>query len=211
MGFAFRAPMVNLRVLSSPASRGLVALVAGLSKFWRGLNQLRRRVALWVWAPVVGKMLLWCGAFIALAYVGSGATARLLGARGASTTDRYASHGQALFARDGFAAVASTKLGNPLAAQGCRPQDGGAPTDGQAPKKPPKAVTAEGKVILNLATEKDLVKLPGIGAKRARAIRVLRDRLGRFSRLTDLLRVRGIGYRLLRRLRPLVVLDAPKS
>jgi competence protein ComEA len=64
--------------------------------------------------------------------------------------------------------------------------------------------------VLNVAEERDLVQLPGIGTKRAQAILTLRRKLGRFRRVEDLLRVRGIGPRLLRRLRPKVTVDPPK-
>jgi competence protein ComEA len=67
-------------------------------------------------------------------------------------------------------------------------------------------------VILNAASATELVRLPGIGQKRAEAIVALRDKLGgRFRRVQDLMRVRGIGYKLLRRLQPLIVLDPPPS
>jgi competence protein ComEA len=72
-------------------------------------------------------------------------------------------------------------------------------------------VTADGKVILNLAAEEDLRKLPGIGATRAKAILALRAKLGRFSRPEDLLRVKGIGRRSLGRLRPRLLIDPPKA
>ena len=67
----------------------------------------------------------------------------------------------------------------------------------------------DGRIILNLATVDDLVRLPGIGRKRAKAIVALRQRLGKFRRLRDLLRIRGIAYRSLRRLKPHVLLDRP--
>jgi competence protein ComEA len=73
------------------------------------------------------------------------------------------------------------------------------------------AVTADGKIILNLAGAADLRHLPGIGAKRAEAILALRAKLGgRFKRVTDLLRVKGIGPKGLKKIEPHVVLDAPK-
>ncbi len=62
-------------------------------------------------------------------------------------------------------------------------------------------------VVLNAASEGDLRRLPGIGAKRAEAILVLRARLGRFHAIEDLLKVRGIGRATLKRLRPLLRLD----
>jgi competence protein ComEA len=76
--------------------------------------------------------------------------------------------------------------------------DGGAPTPG---------VAADGKVILNLATEEDLKRLPGIGRSRAQAILALRERLKKFSRVEDLLKVKGIGRKGLARLRPLIRVD----
>jgi len=68
---------------------------------------------------------------------------------------------------------------------------------------------AAAKIVLNTAEVADLTKLPGVGAKRAQAILELRARLGRFRKVTDLLRVRGIGVKGLRKIEPLVVLDLP--
>jgi competence protein ComEA len=63
-------------------------------------------------------------------------------------------------------------------------------------------------VVLNAATIDDLRRLPGIGEKRAAAMIALRERLGRFRAVEDLLKVKGIGRAMLRRIRPLVRLDA---
>jgi competence protein ComEA len=60
---------------------------------------------------------------------------------------------------------------------------------------------------LNQADAAELRRLPGVGAKRAQAILLLRQRLGRFQKPADLLRVKGIGPRTLERLLPHVVLD----
>ena len=68
-------------------------------------------------------------------------------------------------------------------------------------------MAADGKVILNLATEEDLRRLPGVGHGRATAILALRGRLKKFTRVEDLLKVKGIGRRGLARLRPLVRVD----
>lgn len=70
-----------------------------------------------------------------------------------------------------------------------------------------RALAADGRVILNRAGLAELQRLPGIGAKRARAILELRQRLGRFRRASDLLRIKGIGPRLLERISPHLVLD----
>jgi competence protein ComEA len=66
-------------------------------------------------------------------------------------------------------------------------------------------------VILNTATADDLRRLPGVGEKRASLILALRTRLGRFRAVEDLLKVKGIGRATLKRLRPLVRLDAPPA
>ncbi len=72
-------------------------------------------------------------------------------------------------------------------------------------------MTEDGKVILNLASVADLRHLPGVGQKRADAILALRTRLGHFKQVNDLLRVKGIGVRGLKKILPHVVLDAPKG
>jgi competence protein ComEA len=74
---------------------------------------------------------------------------------------------------------------------------------------PSNGVLADGRIILNIATEDELMKLPGIGPSRARAILALRQRLAKFRAVEDLLRVKGIGRKTLRRIKPNVVLDRP--
>jgi competence protein ComEA len=66
--------------------------------------------------------------------------------------------------------------------------------------------TPEEPVDLNTATLDDLRRLPGVGAKRAEAVLALRGHLpgGRFHQIEDLLRVKGIGRAMLKRLYPLV-------
>ncbi|HEY6077430.1 MAG TPA: helix-hairpin-helix domain-containing protein [Polyangiaceae bacterium] len=100
------------------------------------------------------------------------------------------------------AAPASSSAAQPptAAPSAAPPAAGGAPVAG---------VTTDGKVILNLASAEELTRLPGVGAKRAEAIVALRGKLKRFRQLTDLLRVKGIGPRGLKRMLPHLVLDAP--
>ncbi len=62
-------------------------------------------------------------------------------------------------------------------------------------------------VVLNTASSDELQSLPGVGPKRAEAILALRTRIGRFRRVEDLLRVKGIGHASLRRLKSRVVVD----
>jgi len=75
--------------------------------------------------------------------------------------------------------------------------------------EPSSGVTADGRVILNVATEDELTRLPGIGPVRARAIVALRQRLAKFRAVEDLLRVHGIGRKTLRRIKSNAVLDRP--
>jgi competence protein ComEA len=75
--------------------------------------------------------------------------------------------------------------------------------------RPHASASAEDPVILNTAAADDLRRLPGIGQKRADAILALRAHLGRFHGIEDLLKVKGLGRATLKRLRPLVRLDAP--
>lgn len=78
---------------------------------------------------------------------------------------------------------------------------------GENAKAHEEGVTADGRVILNTATEADLRKLPGIGKNKAKAIVEQRTKMGRFRRIEDLLRVKGIGPRRLSAIRTKVVLD----
>lgn len=78
-----------------------------------------------------------------------------------------------------------------------------------APASASAGVTADGKVILNLAGVDELTQLPGVGQKRALAIVELRERLKRFKSPNQLLQVRGIGVKSLKKMLPFLVLDPP--
>lgn len=87
-----------------------------------------------------------------------------------------------------------------------------------APSARPPRATPDNPVDLNAATTEDLRRLPGVGQKRAEAILALRGRLpgGRFHQIEDLLKVKGIGRAMLKRLNPLIRLGggaatAPRS
>jgi competence protein ComEA len=83
------------------------------------------------------------------------------------------------------------------------------PSPVEAAPPPGAGLLADGRVVLNAASEAELTKLPGIGPSRARAILALRQRLTKFRAVEDLLRIKGIGRKMLRRLRPSVVVDRP--
>jgi competence protein ComEA len=71
----------------------------------------------------------------------------------------------------------------------------GLPLAGNAQEKP-------GVVDLNTATLDELVALPGVGEKRARAILDARKERGGFESVDELLDVRGIGAANLEKMRP---------
>jgi competence protein ComEA len=103
---------------------------------------------------------------------------------------------------------------HPVGAQAPTPDahsGGGLLPDPSRPSSRAPRAAPDDPVILNAATEADLRRLPGIGAKRADAIVALRGRLGRFHAVEDLLKVRGIGRATLKRLRPLIRLDPPAA
>lgn len=61
---------------------------------------------------------------------------------------------------------------------------------------------------LNTATVAELQRLPGVGPARAEAIVAYRERRP-FRRIEELMRIRGIGRKTFRRLRPMLTLGNP--
>jgi len=70
---------------------------------------------------------------------------------------------------------------------------------------------ADGRVVLNVADETELCQLPRVGPAKAKRIIALREKLGHFRSLRDLLRVKGIGARTLQQMMPKLVLDDPEG
>ncbi|MDP6039285.1 MAG: helix-hairpin-helix domain-containing protein [Candidatus Latescibacteria bacterium] len=64
-------------------------------------------------------------------------------------------------------------------------------------------------IAINLATEKDFQRLPGIGPQIASRIVAYREQHGAFKTIDDLTQVSGIGPKTLERLRPHLSLSAP--
>jgi len=73
----------------------------------------------------------------------------------------------------------------------------------------PSALLSDGRLVLNEASVAELDALPGIGAARAEAIVALRGKLNGFKKLSDLLRIRGIGHKSFLKLKERLVLDRP--
>lgn len=163
---------------------------------WRGLF---RAIRLSPWAPVMGKTIIGIAALLALAAIGRNAlgqeasAASLEGSASASVDPPRLEAPETSNAQ--ATALSIDKESEPPAI---------------ADKAPARsAILPDGRVVLNIASEGELTKLPGIGPKRAQAILALRQRLGRFRRVEDLLRVKGIGRKMLDRIRPAVILDPP--
>ncbi|HYQ45719.1 MAG TPA: helix-hairpin-helix domain-containing protein [Polyangiaceae bacterium] len=185
-----------------------------------------------VWAPVALKLVGLTLAMVALSGVGvasmlggaNGVPVPLAGMLGADIHTAWLAHKPAENPR-------SNSNANPLSAQTTPTQPAAAATSsagangpvvGAVPADAPTlahegtrvnasaGMTEDGKVILNTANVEDLRHLPGVGSKRAESILALRARLGRFKQVNDLLRVKGIGVRGLKKIMPHVVLDTPK-
>lgn len=157
-----------------------------------------------VWKPVVARVVLGGFALLGLAAVGAlSMFAGLDGARASSPrVVSRAADSALLRAAPLPAPSASASAANELPAA--------APSAGPALTTACNAGrTADGKVVLNLATLDDLRTLPGIGQKRAQAILALRDKLKKFRKIQELRRVRGIGAKTLNKLAPKLLVDPP--
>jgi competence protein ComEA len=156
------------------------------------------------WTPILGKAAAYLLGFALLALIGSGRAARWI--TPAPTLGIAVAEAATAPPAGATALPAPTAAPEPPAEVAAGPADGGAPQE-SADAGASNGVAPDGKVILNLATEQDLRRLPGIGHGRAQSILALRERLKKFSRVEDLLKVKGIGRRGLARLRPLVRVD----
>jgi competence protein ComEA len=156
---------------------------------------------------IVAGMLALAGIGAASTLAGHGVTVELPKASAAPTS----SSGVWIAPDPPAASVAPPARGSsePVRARG---EGAAAAPSASAPGAPSSSgLTADGKVILNLASADELTKLPKVGAKRAQAILELRRKLGRFRQPTDLLRVRGIGRKTLKLMLPLLVVDPPNG
>jgi competence protein ComEA len=155
-----------------------------------------------VWAPLVLKAFGVLAGMLALAAIGASSIARGSGipvtAASAGTAPLSAAGvTESAPARDAGAARIGADAGRDVG------EGDGGTTSG---------VTADGKIVLNRASADELRRIPGVGPKRAEAIVALRAKLGgRFKRLGDLLRIKGIGVKSLKKMEAYVVLDAPPA
>lgn len=173
---------------------------SGLRAF---LQRVRQAEATAIWLPVVGKVLVAALALGSIAWLGQqaedeNAYGQRVDMEKVRRAQRAVRPDEALEKADG----AHAKKVEEASAPEPDPCDESEP-DG------PSGVTADGKVILNAANRSEFTRLRGVGEKRAEAIVVLRERLGKFRKVSDLLRVRGIGWKTLQKLKSHVLLDRP--
>lgn len=167
-----------------------------------------------IWFPVALKLAGLLLGVLVLSGVGiasissTGSTVSLAGMLGSDIHAAWLASSPDPSAKSAAAPTAQAPPNAPTAAAKKQHQEsaGGTATTASS------GTTQDGKVILNLASAEELRHLPGVGQKRADAILALRVRLGgRFKHVSDLLRVKGIGVRGLKKLLPHVVLDAPAA
>ena len=158
-----------------------------------------------IWLPIAVKIAAAAGGALILAVIGAKA-----GAHGPRPAGEPAPSATPPVLAAAFMAGAATV---PTASDAGHAEPAPTPTPApaslEAATPPGGGLLADGRVVLNAASEAELTKLPGIGPSRARAILALRQRLTKFRAVEDLLRIKGIGRKMLRRLRPSVVLDRP--
>ena len=169
------------------------------------LERIKARFAESAWAPLAAKMGFGAVALLVLGIVGSGALDHLFASRAAHASD--AARPRAALAGSAEPSKAISAL--PSASSASPPASASAPSP--APSGSSELPRPDGRIVLNTATQSELEKLPGIGPNKAKKIIELREKLGRFKRLEDLYRIKGIKRRLLEKMRPLVVLDAEDS
>jgi competence ComEA-like helix-hairpin-helix protein len=68
-------------------------------------------------------------------------------------------------------------------------------------------IERQGPISLNSTTAVELIELPGVGIKTAALIVDFRGKHGPFERVEQLLQIKGIGLRTLKKLRPLLKIE----
>lgn len=190
------------------------------------MKALLDRLRASVWTNVLLRSAWVVSALVALALIGRAAAALpAAGSAGGGTALPVTATLLAAEARDasaepgavtGAARAAATTAAGPGAAAATATATATAaataPATASGSTVPSSArASAESPVFINHASVDELRRLPGVGPKRAEAILALRQRLGRFHRVEDLLRVKGVGRATVKKWRPLVRLDAPPT
>jgi competence protein ComEA len=178
--------------------------------FRETLSRIASRVVGSPMAKPVARVALAGAGLVLLAIIGRSAVAGAGGAPAAYASPALPS-AQAAASNPSTSLAAGASSLPASATPAPAPSTPSPPSSSQSAAHPSSQASPEDPVILNTATADDLRRLPGVGEKRAVLILALRTQLGRFRAVEDLLKVKGIGRATLKRLRPLVRLDAPPS
>jgi competence protein ComEA len=154
-----------------------------------------------IWAPVVRKTAL---GFIAVCGVA------LLGMRAPVGMPSEVPASSPQVAADDVPDLGASRAGASAPSTGANPQATAIPPCRPSDALPSPAASSEPRPIgVNTATAQQLDTLPGVGPKKAEEILKLRARLGKFKKLSDLLRVRGVSAKTLQKWKGLIILDEP--
>jgi competence protein ComEA len=181
-------------------SSGAARVSRGARDLLARTRGIARTVASWRWTGPILRCVLAALGLVVLAAIGRSAIAG-----GASAPSVALATGPSA-ASPSATAIATTATPTPTAPAVAA--ESASHDAGPASSAPPaRRATPDDPVFLNQAALDDLRRLPGVGPKRAQAILALRQRLGRFRQVEDLLKVKGIGRSTLKKLRPLVRVD----
>jgi competence protein ComEA len=98
--------------------------------------------------------------------------------------------------------TASTASARPVAAKAAAAPAAAAAKDDDEPRTRGGKKSVTGKLNLNSASDEQLQMLPGVGPSKSERIIAWRQKNGGFKRVADLRKVKGFGYKTLKKLEP---------
>jgi competence protein ComEA len=98
--------------------------------------------------------------------------------------------------------TASTASAKPVAAKAAAAPAPAAAKDDDEPRTRGGKKSVTGKLNLNSASDEQLQMLPGVGPSKSERIIAWRQKNGGFKRVADLRKVKGFGYKTLKKLEP---------
>jgi competence protein ComEA len=98
--------------------------------------------------------------------------------------------------------TASTASAKPAAVKAAAAAPAAAAKDDDEPRARGGKKSVTGKLNLNSASDEQLQMLPGVGPSKSERIIAWRQKNGGFKRVADLRKVKGFGYKTLKKLEP---------